>query len=76
MTYQGALSELNTIAHNDDIPIYYKPALKEIIYVFENDAVPVADAIDRQAVLKLFATHDGKYLYEAIRDMPSVTVVS
>lgn len=30
------------------------------------------DAISRQAVLKLFATHDGKYLYEAIRDMPSV----
>lgn len=30
------------------------------------------DAISRQAVLKLFATNDGKYLYEAIRDLPPV----
>lgn len=30
------------------------------------------ELISRQEVLKLFATHDGKYLYEAIRDMPSV----
>lgn len=29
------------------------------------------DLISREAVLKLFATHDGDYLYEAIRDMPS-----
>lgn len=35
--------------------------------------VPCDDAISRQAVLKLFATHDGRYLYEAIRDLPSVT---
>ncbi len=30
------------------------------------------ELISKEAVLKLFATHDGKYLYEAIRDMPSV----
>lgn len=34
---------------------------------------PSGDAISRRAVLKLFATHDGKYLFEAIRDLPSVT---
>ena len=34
---------------------------------------PSGDAISRQAALKLFATHDGHYLYEAIRDLPSVT---
>lgn len=33
------------------------------------------DAISRQAALKLFATHDGKYLFEAIRDLPSVTPI-
>lgn len=33
---------------------------------------PCDDAISRQAVIKLFATHDGKYLFEAIRDLPSV----
>lgn len=27
---------------------------------------PCEDAISREAVLKLFATHDGNYLYEAI----------
>lgn len=32
----------------------------------------MSDLISREAVLKLFATHDGKYLYEAIRDMPAV----
>ena len=31
------------------------------------------DAISREQALKLFATHDGHYLYEAIRDLPSVT---
>lgn len=31
----------------------------------------MSDLISREAVLKLFATHDGNYLYEAIRDMPS-----
>lgn len=31
----------------------------------------MSDSISREAVLKLFATHDGKYLYEAIRDMPA-----
>lgn len=30
------------------------------------------DLISREAVLELFATHDGDYLYEAIRDMPAV----
>lgn len=34
---------------------------------------PCNDVISRRAVLKLFATHDGKYLFEAIRDLPSVT---
>lgn len=29
------------------------------------------DLIDRQAVLKLFATHDGKHLYKAICELPS-----
>ena len=74
MTYQCALSELNTIAYSSDIPLYYQIALKSIIHVFKNDVIPVENAIDRQAVLKLFATQDGKYLYEAIRDMPSVLV--
>ncbi len=32
----------------------------------------MSDLISREAVLELFATHDGKYLYEAIRDMPAV----
>lgn len=32
----------------------------------------MSDLISREAVLKLFATHDGNYLYEAIRDMPAV----
>ena len=31
------------------------------------------DAISREQALKLFATHDGHYLYEAIRDLPPVT---
>lgn len=29
------------------------------------------DLIERQAVLKLFPTHDWKHLYEAVKDMPS-----
>ena len=32
----------------------------------------MSDLISREAVLNLFATHDGNYLYEAIRDMPAV----
>ena len=35
--------------------------------------VPCGDAISRQEALKLFATHDGRYLYEAIMNLPSVT---
>lgn len=31
----------------------------------------IDELISRKAVLKLFATHDGKYLYEAIRNMPA-----
>ena len=30
----------------------------------------MSDLISRQAVLNLFATHDGKYLYEAIQNLP------
>lgn len=37
--------------------------------------VPCGDCISRQEALKLFATNDGKYLYEAIRDLPSVTSI-
>lgn len=32
------------------------------------------DAVSREQVLKLFSTHDGKYLYEAIQILPSVTL--
>ena len=32
------------------------------------------DAVSREQVLKLFSTHDGKYLYEAIQMLPSVTL--
>ena len=30
--------------------------------------------IRKQDALKLFATHDGKYLYEAIKELPSVHI--
>ena len=33
---------------------------------------PCEDAISRESVLTLFATHDGKYLYEAIQELPPV----
>jgi hypothetical protein len=53
--------------HEDEI----REAKKMAIEALEQE--PCDDAIIRQAVLKLFATHDGKYLFEAIRDLPSVT---
>ena len=61
MTIGGAISELINLLKADDIPIYYKPSIKKVIETLEQDA------ISKDATLKLFATHDGKYLYEAIK---------
>ena len=47
--------------------------LHELGYEWGQKIEPCGDAISRQAALKLFATHDGHYLYEAIRDLPSAT---
>ena len=52
---------------------YMELKLKELekrIKALEQE--PCEDAISREAVLKLFATHDGKYLYEAIQELPPV----
>ena len=56
-----------------------REALETIDYKIEDlpsatpKAEPCEDAISREQALKLFATHDGHYLYEAIRDLPPVT---
>ena len=46
-------------------------AYQKIVCHFE-ETDPCEDAISRKVVLRLFATHDGKYLYEAIQQLPSV----
>ena len=52
----------------EEMYLAFKRALEE-----QRTVEPCDDAISRRAVLKLFATHDGKYLFEAIRYLPSVT---
>ena len=47
--------------------------MKPISRSHENGA-ECEDAVSREQVLKLFSTHNGKYLYEAIQMLPSVTL--
>ena len=37
MTIGGALSELNNLLKADDIPFYYKPAIKAVMDTISND---------------------------------------
>lgn len=53
-----------------EYPMEYAAAFDRAIEVLEQE--PCEDAISRESVLRLFATHDGKYLYEAIQELPSV----
>ena len=73
MTREERIQIIKHLKYDRSIGAYYMITDKdadEIIKALEQE--PCEDAISREAVLKLFATHDGKYLYEAIRELPPV----
>lgn len=48
--------------------------VRELIRNLRKKYQPDGDVISRKAALRLFATHDGKYLYEAIKQLPSAQI--
>jgi hypothetical protein len=72
MTNQDAIKVIKTaIAEVEwEYPMEYAAAFDRAIEALEQKLC--GDAISRESVLKLFATHDGKYLYEAIQELPPV----
>ena len=73
MTREERIQIIKHLKYDRSIGAYYMITDKdadEIIKALEQE--PCEDAISRESVLRLFATHDGKYLYEAIRELPPV----
>lgn len=81
MTLKGAINQLQELKKAEDMPIYYKPCLEEIIHTIQTDAQEISheqmsDLISKRIAIETFlkATADGdkaEWCIGVIRSIPS-----
>ena len=79
MTIQGAIYELNNMLSSNDIPCYWKPAIKKIIETVEQNVGEISEQTDGDLISRKEAekccldgwNKDYKDILEDIRKLPS-----